>query len=101
MTVALRNPQTVQLLNLLHDAGFDVPAEDHPWVGASEGYVEHPGTGIWIHVTAEMVRLVVPADDDLPEYRMILAWRDLHVRDALRIIAVHARAALARKENGA
>jgi hypothetical protein len=48
-----------------------------------------------------MVRLVVPADDDLPEYRMILAWRDLHVRDALRIIAVHARAALARKENGA
>lgn len=99
MTATLPNRLTMRLLSQLRDIGFTAPAEAPSWIGQGEGYVEHPATGTWIQVSSDMLRLIVAASDDLPEYRLILAWRDLSEAEALRIIGIHARAALAGKEN--
>ncbi len=96
MTQVQHNRRTSQLLSLLAADGFQ--ADDQmPFVQDGEGYVEHPATGIWIHAGDDMIRLIVPDDRDLPPYRLTLGMRELTDVDAIRIIAVHARAALVRR----
>jgi len=98
MSTALHSQRTAQLLALLGGDGFTAGG-GRSFVQGADGYVEHAGSGIWIHADADMVRLVVPAAGDLPAYRLVLGLRDLGPRDAVRVIAVHARAALAGKED--
>lgn len=89
------NYQTSYLLTLLGPAGFvaDPARAERLGVNAEEGFVEHP-CGVWVHSTAEMVRLVAEEDLRRPEHRLTLGRRNLTPVQALRTIAVYARAAI-------
>jgi hypothetical protein len=94
------SPQTRQLLDMLAEDGFVGPGEDvKTWVQPTDGFVEHRIFGIRVHADADMIRLIVPGHDGIPEYRLALGRRNLASRDALRIMAVHARAAADQRRN--
>lgn len=86
--------QTHYLLGLLGDLGFTLTDRHVGSVNEADGIVEHKQLGIWVHADPDMVRLVVEQDGDRPGYRLTLGRRDLGRNQALRIMAVHARAAL-------
>lgn len=100
MTPPTHNSQTTALLSLLAADGFVAMGEQRKsWVADGDGFVEHPLYGIQIHADPDMVRLIVPATENrLPEYRLALGRRGLTGIQPLRIMAIHARAALDQKK---
>lgn len=92
--------QTDYLFLLLGPLGFVVPDEMPPMVAATDGYVVNRDLGIWVHADGDMIRLVVEPDRnraDRPGYRLVLGRGSLRPRQALDIIAVHTRAAVAER----
>jgi hypothetical protein len=89
------NQQTAFLLGLLAPDGFvaDPVRAEQLGVAVHEGFVEHP-CGVWVHSTPEMVRLVAEENLRRPEHRLMLGRRNLTIVQALRAIAVYARAAV-------
>lgn len=93
--------ETRILERLLGSLGFTSNQERLDRVGAAstDGLIEHVELGIRVHSDPEMVRLVVEATDDSPEYRLVLGRRGLGTSQALQIMAVHARAAVTERLN--
>jgi hypothetical protein len=92
-----RSDQTGFLLMLLGGDGF--VGGETSWVGPDDGYVEHSESGIQIHASTDMIRLIVPEHGATPEYRLVLGRRGLSTQNALRIMARHARTALEQRRN--
>jgi hypothetical protein len=89
--------KTLLLLALLSADGFDVSERNAGSIDELDGLVENRELGIWVHATAEMIRLVVNESKDSPGYRLLLGARNLELHEALKITAVHARAAVAQQ----
>jgi hypothetical protein len=96
MTDIQHSPQTQQLLKLLGSAGFAAGIVD---IGQrpQDGFVANDMLGIWVHADDDMVRLVVQEAPESPGYRLVLGRRGLATSQALQIIAVHTRAAIAER----
>ncbi len=91
------NRQSDYLFQLLGDIGFEAPVPTPSMIAPADGYVIHRAGRIWLHADPEMVRLVVEKVGDRPGYRLVLGRASLSRGQALEIMAVHARAALAER----